>query len=183
TQPWHVQHGIAADSQINLLDKKHRCFNPPQGKPFYRLAGGQLHFIDKAEIVNTGGKAGLGYLYAERTIDPSDWFFPFHFHQDPVMPGSLGVEAIIELMQTYAIVQDLGAGFNNPKFGQILSEIQWKYRGQITPLNQQMSLDVHITRVSDEHGKRIIVGDANLSKDGLRIYEVKDIAICIEEAE
>ncbi|MGL4612986.1 MAG: hypothetical protein ACRCVV_03610, partial [Shewanella sp.] len=89
----------------------------------------------------------------------------------------------IELMQTYAIVQDLGAGFNNPKFGQMLSEIQWKYRGQITPLNQQMSLDVHITRVSDEHGKRIIVGDANLSKDGLRIYEVKDIAICIEEAE
>ena len=42
----------------------------------------------------------LGYLYAERTIDPSDWFFQFHFHQDPVMPGSLGVEAIIETMQS-----------------------------------------------------------------------------------
>ncbi len=45
-----------------------------------------------------------------------------------------------------------------------------------------MSLDVHITAIKDEDGKRIIVGDANLSKDGLRIYEVKDIAICIEEA-
>jgi 3-hydroxymyristoyl/3-hydroxydecanoyl-(acyl carrier protein) dehydratase len=98
------------------------------------------------------------------------------------MPGSLGVEAIIELMQTYAIDQDLGAGFNNPKFGQILSDIKWKYRGQINPLNKQMSLDVHITSVTDDNGKRIIMGDANLSKDGLRIYEVKDIAICIEEA-
>ncbi|WP_173497915.1 beta-ketoacyl synthase N-terminal-like domain-containing protein [Shewanella sp. ISTPL2] len=182
TQPWHVQNGIAADSQINLLDKQHRSFNAPKGQPHYRLAGGQLNFIDKAEIVKAGGKAGLGYLYAERTIDPSDWFFQFHFHQDPVMPGSLGVEAIIELMQTYAIDQDLGAGFNNPKFGQILSDIKWKYRGQINPLNKQMSLDVHITSVTDDNGKRIIMGDANLSKDGLRIYEVKDIAICIEEA-
>ncbi|WP_372930690.1 hotdog fold thioesterase [Shewanella putrefaciens] len=182
TQPWHVQNGIAADSQINLLDKQHRSFNAPKGQPHYRLAGGQLNFIDKAEIVKTGGKAGLGYLYAERTIDPSDWFFQFHFHQDPVMPGSLGVEAIIELMQTYAIDQDLGAGFKSPKFGQILSDIKWKYRGQINPLNKQMSLDVHITSVTDDNGKRIIMGDANLSKDGLRIYEVKDIAICIEEA-
>ncbi len=182
TQPWHVQNGIVADSQINLLDKQHRSFNAPKGQPHYRLAGGQLNFIDKAEIVKAGGKAGLGYLYAERTIDPSDWFFQFHFHQDPVMPGSLGVEAIIELMQTYAIDQDLGAGFKNPKFGQILSDIKWKYRGQINPLNKQMSLDVHITSVTDDNGKRIIMGDANLSKDGLRIYEVKDIAICIEEA-
>ena len=173
---------IAADSQINLLDKQHRSFNAPEGQPHYRLAGGQLNFIDKAEIVTAGGKAGLGYLYAERTIDPSDWFFQFHFHQDPVMPGSLGVEAIIELMQTYAIDQDLGAGFKSPKFGQILSDIKWKYRGQINPLNKQMSLDVHITSVTDDNGKRIIMGDANLSKDGLRIYEVKDIAICIEEA-
>ncbi|HBF45829.1 MAG TPA: hypothetical protein DDW91_04840, partial [Shewanella frigidimarina] len=143
---------------------------------------GQLNFIDKAEIVEAGGKYGKGYLAASRTIDPSDWFFQFHFHQDPVMPGSLGVEAVIELMQTYAISTDLGKGFTNPKFGQILSDIKWKYRGQINPLNKQMSLDVHISAVKDEDGKRIIIGDANLSKDGLRIYEVKDIAICIEEA-
>ena len=94
TQPWHVQNGIAADSQINLLDKQHRSFNAPEGQPHYRLAGGQLNFIDKADIVKAGGKAGLGYLYAERTIDPSDWFFQFHFHQDPVMPGSLGLKPL-----------------------------------------------------------------------------------------
>ncbi|WOT06091.1 beta-ketoacyl synthase N-terminal-like domain-containing protein [Shewanella youngdeokensis] len=182
TQPWHVAKGITADTTINLLDKKARYFNPPANQPHYRLAGGQLNFIDTVEIVENGGTAGLGYLYAERTINPSDWFFQFHFHQDPVMPGSLGVEAIIETMQTYAISQDLGAGFNNPKFGQILSNIKWKYRGQITPLNKQMSMDVSITSITDSNGKKIITGNASLSKDGLRIYEVFDIAICIEEA-
>ena len=182
TQPWHIDNNVAADISVNLLDKQSRVFNAPASQPHYRLAGGQLNFIDKAEIVNTGGKYGKGYLAASRTIDPSDWFFQFHFHQDPVMPGSLGVEAVIELMQTYAISTGLGNGFTNPKFGQILSDIKWKYRGQINPLNKQMSLDVHISAVKDEDGKRIIIGDANLSKDGLRIYEVKDIAICIEEA-
>ncbi|QFU23716.1 3-hydroxyacyl-[acyl-carrier-protein] dehydratase FabA [Shewanella eurypsychrophilus] len=182
TQPWHVAKGIAADTTVNLLDKSSRHFNAPASQPHYRLAGGQLNFIDKVEIVDNGGTEGLGYLYAERTIDPSDWFFQFHFHQDPVMPGSLGVEAIIETMQTYAISKDLGAGFKNPKFGQILSNIKWKYRGQINPLNKQMSMDVSITSVKDVDGKKVITGNASLSKDGLRIYEVFDIAICIEEA-
>ncbi|ABV37808.1 omega-3 polyunsaturated fatty acid synthase PfaC [Shewanella sediminis HAW-EB3] len=182
TQPWHVAKGIAADTKVNLLDKSGRHFNAPASQPHYRLAGGQLNFIDSVEIVDNGGTEGLGYLYAERTIDPSDWFFQFHFHQDPVMPGSLGVEAIIETMQTYAISKDLGAGFKNPKFGQILSNIKWKYRGQINPLNKQMSMDVSITSVKDVDGKKVITGNASLSKDGLRIYEVFDIAISIEEA-
>ncbi len=187
THPWHVDNNRTPDVHIDLLDKTSRYFNAPasaagEARPHYQLAGGRLNFIDNVQITSDGGKEGLGYLYAERTIDPSDWFFQFHFHQDPVMPGSLGVEAIIELMQTYALNKDLGAGFRNPKFGQIQSEVKWKYRGQINPLNKQMSLDVHITSVTDQDGKKVIVGDANLSKDGLRIYEVKDIAICIEEA-
>ncbi|MCK6263538.1 3-hydroxyacyl-[acyl-carrier-protein] dehydratase FabA [Vibrio sp. ZSDE26] len=188
TQPWHVDNNRTPDVSIDLLDKTSRYFNAPVSatgveQTHYKLAGGRLNFIDNVQITSDGGKSGLGYLYAERTIDPSDWFFQFHFHQDPVMPGSLGVEAIIELMQTYALNKDLGAGFLNPKFGQIQSEVKWKYRGQINPLNKQMSLDVHITAIKDEDGKKIIVGDANLSKDGLRIYELKDIAICLQEAD
>ena len=182
-QPWHIENNIKADRMINLLDVHNRSFVSPKHQPHYRLAGEQLNFIDKVDIVENGGKANKGYLYAERTIDASDWFFKFHFHQDPVMPGSLGVEAIIELMQAYAIEMDLGKTFNNPKFGQILSEVKWKYRGQITPHNKQMSLDVHITDIQQQTDKIIIMGDANLSKDGLRIYEVSDIAICIEEAQ
>ncbi|MFC1235680.1 beta-ketoacyl synthase N-terminal-like domain-containing protein [Vibrio sp. F74] len=186
-QPWHVDNNRTPDVSINLLDKESRYFTAPLSasgelQPHYKLAGGRLNFIDKVDITSDGGKAGLGYLHAERTIDPSDWFFQFHFHQDPVMPGSLGVEAIIELMQTYAINKDLGAGFHSPKFGQIESEVKWKYRGQINPLNKQMSLDVHITAIEERDGKTVIIGDANLSKDGLRIYELSDIAICIEEA-
>jgi hypothetical protein len=62
--------------------------------------------------------------------------------------------------------------------------VKWKYRGQITPLNKQMSLDVHLTDIIkttllDGSREVRLVGDANLSKDGLRIYEVKDIVLSI----
>jgi 3-hydroxymyristoyl/3-hydroxydecanoyl-(acyl carrier protein) dehydratase len=98
------------------------------------------------------------------------------------MPGSLGVEAVIELMQTYALENDLGKQFTNPRFIAPATLVKWKYRGQITPLNKQMSLDVHITDIIKEDGEVRLVGDANLSKDGLRIYEVKDIVLSIVEA-
>jgi hypothetical protein len=45
-----------------------------------------------------------------------------------------------------------------------------------------MSLDVHITEVVTESGEVRLIGDANLSKDGLRIYEVKNIVLSIIEA-
>ncbi len=181
TNGWHIDNNVAPE-RIDLTSADAPMFQAPAGKPHYRLAGGQLHFIDTVDIVEGGGKASKGYIYSERTIDPDDWFFQFHFHQDPVMPGSLGVEAIIESMQVFALKNDLGADLLNPKFSQILSTIVWKYRGQIVPTNRQMALDVHITDVIKEPGKVTIVGDANLSKDGLRIYELKDIAICLEEA-
>ncbi|NQY62781.1 MAG: 3-hydroxyacyl-[acyl-carrier-protein] dehydratase FabA [Alteromonadaceae bacterium] len=184
THAWFVDNNTPK-SDIEVLDltnKNLSLYQAPAGKPHYKLAGGQMNFIDTVSIVEGGGKADVAYVYGERTIDATDWFFRYHFHQDPVMPGSLGVEAIIELMQTYALKNDLGAQFNNPRFIAPATEVKWKYRGQITPLNKQMSLDVHITEIITDKGEVRLVGDANLSKDGLRIYEVKDIVLSIVEA-
>ena len=44
-----------------------------------------------------GGRAGLGYYEAVKGIDRKEWYFTAHFHLDPVMPGSLGLEAMLQL--------------------------------------------------------------------------------------
>ena len=98
------------------------------------------------------------------------------------MPGSLGVEAMFQILQVYALEQDLGKQFSNPRFNHIEEKIKWKYRGQITPANQQMSLDLHITNIQITDSEVRMVADGNLSKDGLRIYELTDLILCIEEA-
>jgi len=189
THPWFVDNNTPK-SDIKVIDLSNSnlpLYQAPLNKPHYKLAGGQMNFIDTVSIVEGGGKASVAYVYGERTIDATDWFFRYHFHQDPVMPGSLGVEAVIELMQTYALENDLGKQFTNPRFIAPATLVKWKYRGQITPLNKQMSLDVHITDIvktagADGKGEVRLIGDANLSKDGLRIYEVKDIVLSIVEA-
>ena len=184
TQAWFIDNNTpsAQIEVVNLADETLSYYQAPKAKPHYKLAGGQMNFIDTVSIVEGGGKAGIAYVHGQRTIDASDWFFRYHFHQDPVMPGSLGVEAIIELMQTYALKNDLGKAFTNPRFIAPTTMVKWKYRGQITPLNKQMSLDVHITDIIKSDGEVRIVGDANLSKDGLRIYEVTDIVLSLVES-
>ncbi|MGL1956167.1 MAG: 3-hydroxyacyl-[acyl-carrier-protein] dehydratase FabA [Colwellia sp.] len=184
TSPWFEDNNTptSAIEIIDLTNKNLALYQAPTNKPYYKLAGGKMNFIDTVSIVEGGGKAGIAYVHGERTIDATDWFFRYHFHQDPVMPGSLGVEAIIELLQTYALKNDLGKRFVNPRFIAPTTVVKWKYRGQITPLNKQMTLDVHITAIIKEAGEVRLVGDANLSKDGLRIYEVKDIVLSIVEA-
>ncbi len=98
------------------------------------------------------------------------------------MPGSLGLEAILQAMQAYALDQDLGAQMNSPRFEQVLDhQIVWKYRGQITPDNERMQLEIHISQVDSRQGEVTIFGDASLWKNDLRIYEVKQIALRLLE--
>jgi len=141
-----------------------------------------LDFIDSSIVVANGGKFAKGYVHSTKTIDPSDWFYPCHFYQDPVMPGSLGVEAMIQSIQVYALQQDLGKEFKNPHFGLVEDEAKWTYRGQIIPDNKVMTLEVHIKEIRKSPNRIDILIDGNLWKDGLRIYSVESIGLSIQEA-
>ncbi|MDJ0845618.1 short-chain dehydrogenase [Crocosphaera sp.] len=186
-KPWYENNELSGlkVKQISLKEahsrEKFYKINPQ--KPHYRLSQNYLDFLDEVYIIEKGGNYQQGYLYATKTITPEDWYFPYHFYQDPVMPGALGVEAILQGMQTYALELDLGKSFKNPRFGQAINhQITWKYRGQITPENRFMSLEVHISQVKQDGDRLTIIGDASLWKEGLRIYEIKNIALCLLEA-
>jgi len=186
TQGWHLTNKTP-ENEIVSIDLKSpearaRYFDANPAKPHYHLAGSQLDFVDIVRIVENGGKAGEGYVYAERTVDVEDWFFACHFHQDPVMPGSLGVEAMFQILQVFALQQGYGDHMTNPRFNHVLDKVAWKYRGQITTVNKQMSLDLHITKIEKTEDRITLVADGNLSKDGLRIYEVTDLIFCVEES-
>lgn len=181
TQPWLAQTGAAT---IELaLTSNATLFQPPPGQPHARLAGGRLSFLDRVSIVPAGGNFGQGYVYATRRVDPHDWFFACHFYQDPVMPGSLGVEAMFEALQAYALQTGLAAGFRSPRFNQRAGHTTvWKYRGQIVAGVKQMALELHIKQVEHSPGRVVVVAEGSLWRDDLRIYEVKPLALCLTEA-
>ena len=144
------------------------------------LAGGQLRFLDSATIVREGGKYGKGYIYASKIVKAHDWYFTCHFYQDPVMPGSLGVEAIFEAIQLFALQQGLGADLHNAGFWQVAPHrTVWKYRGQILQHDPEMHLEAHIKDIKREQNGVVLTADASLWKGTLRIYEVTDLAVLI----
>ncbi|MBI5844388.1 MAG: hypothetical protein HZB23_06945 [Deltaproteobacteria bacterium] len=158
-----------------------RYYSPSPDKPHYCGNGPMLRFLDRVTLAPDGGKFGLGYLVAEKLVNAKDWFFPCHFHNDPVMPGSLGVEAILEIIRLFALRSGIGANFKNPRFRHGENIVKWKYRGQITPANRAMTIDVHIKKIERGEGNITVKADASLWKDKIRIYEITDAALVVEE--
>ena len=48
-----------------------------------------------SSITQDGGPHGRGQVVGELDIKEDLWFFPCHFHGDPVMPGCLGLDGIV----------------------------------------------------------------------------------------
>jgi 3-hydroxyacyl-[acyl-carrier protein] dehydratase/trans-2-decenoyl-[acyl-carrier protein] isomerase len=63
-----------------------------------RLPAPPLLMFDRiTEIHADGGKFGAGWIVAEKDVRFDEWFFFSHFEGDPVMPGVLEVDAILQL--------------------------------------------------------------------------------------
>lgn len=178
--PAPLVHSLPAPTKLDL--RLPTLFCAPDGQPYYRLSGGQLHLLDEVQIVPGGGKYGQGYIYAQKIVNPQDWFFRAHFRQDPVMPGSLGVEALLQALQTYVLQIGLGREFRSPRFAHAEGHnTVWKYRGQVVPDNHDLSLEIHIIKIETTPGRVTIFGEASLWKEALRIYEVKPLALSVVE--
>lgn len=148
-----------------------------------RLAGPMLLMIDRVTAYDAkGGAAGMGFARAEKTIDPSEWFFKAHFFQDPVQPGSLGIEAMLQLLQFTMIEDNLGHGMRQPRFVPLAlgHDMTWKYRGQVVPTNEIVTTTLEITkRTEDEHGRPLVFAEASLWVDGKRIYHATSLGMSI----
>jgi 3-hydroxymyristoyl/3-hydroxydecanoyl-(acyl carrier protein) dehydratase len=149
-----------------------------------RLPQGMLRNIDRLDgIWPQAGKAGLGQLRTVKAVDPGEWFFKAHFFQDPVQPGSLGLEAMLQALQALLLIQGVGAGLDAPRFESIAIARRhaWKYRGQVLPHHRAVHTTVDITaRGRDERGEYAIA-DASLWVDGQRIYEAIGIGVRVVE--
>ncbi len=98
------------------------------------------------------------------------------------MPGSLGVESVMQALEVFVLHNDLGKQFTSPRMTQATTSTTWKYRGQINPDIDSMAIEVHITDTEKSEHKVKVTANASLWKDKIRIYEIKDISLIIEES-
>jgi 3-hydroxymyristoyl/3-hydroxydecanoyl-(acyl carrier protein) dehydratase len=103
----------------------------------------------------TGYGPDSGWLRAEKDVDPDDWYFKAHFFQDPVQPGSLGIQAMYDLLQWHT-GEPGGIRKGHP--------ITWKYRGQVVPTDDRVTIELDLAGEDTAEGW--------LWVDGRRIYHV-----------
>jgi acyl transferase domain-containing protein/3-hydroxymyristoyl/3-hydroxydecanoyl-(acyl carrier protein) dehydratase len=151
-----------------------------------RLPAGDLLMIDRITAWwPEGGRGKLGRVRAEKNVNPSEWFFKAHFFQDPVMPGSLGVAALLQLLQFLILQRNYDRQFRSPRFEPVASEreIVWKYRGQVTPDRKCVGLEVEITSIELEDRGLVVSAAGWLFVDGLPIYSLSQFSMRMRESD
>jgi 3-hydroxymyristoyl/3-hydroxydecanoyl-(acyl carrier protein) dehydratase len=120
-----------------------------------------------------------------QAVRPEAWYFKAHFYEDPVQPGSLGLEALIQSARALVALEGWLDGIEDPVWEQpILGfPLRWRYRGQVVPLRREVVTEVEALEVDVVAGESVTVKVYGTQwVDGLRIYEVPSFAVRVRAA-
>lgn len=141
---------------------------------------GRLAILNRVESVTD--PRGRLLVKGEAAIDPKAWFFHDHFYQDPVWPGSLGLEsfwllgkaAAWRLFKGQAGFDQESAAWRAPSPG---SRQEWIYRGQVIPANKKALVVIEV--VDSDQSSRSLSFNGYLLVDGRPIYKVRNFSLAL----
>jgi 3-hydroxymyristoyl/3-hydroxydecanoyl-(acyl carrier protein) dehydratase len=138
--------------------------------------GPMLRMVDRIEaFLPRGGAAGLGLVVGKIAVDPEFWFFKAHFYQDPVWPGSLGLESFLQLLKFVAWKRWRCAPPEGYQTVAINRPHSWVYRGQVLPTDKEVTVVLEVTAADDENQR--LTANGFLTVDGRVIYQMTDFTL------
>ena len=133
---------------------------------------------DRRATSPTAARTGSGSSRARSPSIPAAWFFQAHFHQDPVWPGSLGLESFLQLLKVVA-VEALGrpAPARRSQTGRAwTSRTAGSTAARCCPTDREVTVQaVEVTAVDD--ARRRLTADGFLTVDGRIIYQMNDFTL------
>lgn len=134
-----------------------------------------LRMVDRVTAyVPDGGSKGLGLIVGAIVVDPEFWFFKAHFYQDPVWPGSLGLESFLQLLK-YAAWKRWGEPVRPWQTVAVGKPHSWVYRGQVLPTDREVTVVLEVV-AADDHNRRL-TANGFLTVDGRVIYQMTDFSL------
>jgi 3-hydroxyacyl-[acyl-carrier protein] dehydratase / trans-2-decenoyl-[acyl-carrier protein] isomerase len=134
----HVAHGSLLGDQVPRLPM------PP------------LLALDEVwDMTTSGGIFGLGGANGRVLVSRFDWVFDCHFDGDPVMPGSLMLDALFQLTGLFGVA----SGFMGR--GRAVGVRKLRFLSEVLPSSGYIDCRIDIKRVSS--GNRLIVADGTAS--------------------
>jgi 3-hydroxyacyl-[acyl-carrier protein] dehydratase/trans-2-decenoyl-[acyl-carrier protein] isomerase len=123
-----------------------------------------------SSITDDGGAHGKGQIVGELDITPDLWFFPCHFHGDPVMPGCLGLDALWQMLGFFL------AWLGSPGKGRALSVGEVKFSDMVVPSVKKVEYSVDLKRII-QRKFALGIGDGELKADGKTIFTASDLRV------
>jgi len=148
------------------------------------LVGGRLRMLDEIDYFDPdGGANGLGLIRGQQYVDPRAWYFKAHFYQDPVQPGSLGLDAMTQLLCRMVWLKNIARGMTRPHISTLATSapIRWSYRGQVTPDRKRVTTVMEIQSIETRADDILVTARGSLWRDGLRVYEVKPMCVAVRD--
>ncbi len=170
------------DAQLYIPSEKERS----RGKSFVYpteapLPADMMRMVDEITLYDPeGGPHSLGFIEGSAKVKQEAWFFKAHFYEDPVWPGSLGLESFMQLLKVFAWNRwqdQLKSGEFSFESMALNQRHKWIYRGQILPIDDIVTIQAVITGIDDV--SKTIIADGFLTIDGRIIYQMKDFALRI----
>jgi len=151
---------------VKLYNKDHEWhtlltekFNLPSSSELPSLPQPFMLGFNSAKLVYTEGSGKYGKGYAEAVLDVSQndpWFW-CHFLGDPVMPGSIGLDAFLQLTGTWSF-------FSGAIYGRARAlDGNYTYNGQVFPFNKKVYYRMDVNKLLKK--KRLLIFDGHLAVD------------------
>ena len=157
------------EDQRAFADTGHLPHEAPFPLPMLRMVDEIMGYLPR------GGRNKLGLIQGRIAVDPSFWFFQAHFYQDPVWPGSLGLESFLQLLKFVAWKKWKSAPKSGWQTVGINQPHSWTYRGQVVPQDREVIVVLEVTEV-DEVNRRF-KADGFLTVDGRIIYQMTNFTL------
>jgi PfaB family protein len=145
----------------------------PTHAPF---ADTMMRMVDEMPVfIADGGPQRLGFIRGTKRVVAEEWFFQAHFYQDPVVPGSLGLESFLQLLKFAAIERWGHTPGTRWEAVATNTKHDWTYRGQVIPRDALVTVEAVVTTVDD--ATRTLTGEGFLCVDGRVIYGMKNFVV------
>lgn len=118
-----------------------------------------LGFDEVLELSTEGGKYGYGYAIAKKGFHDMDWVFEAHFDEDPVLPGTMMIEALLQLA-------GLCGGYRGGRGkGRAVRFDDIKFISEVLPEHGSVTYRVDIKKDARNHA--LFVAEGSVTSDGM----------------
>gem|GEM_PF-405782 len=157
---------LEQEDLVKLYNKNHEWhsllvekFNLPSASELPSLPQPFMLGFNRAKLVYAEGegKYGKGYAEAELDVTQNDPWFWCHFLGDPVMPGSIGLDAFLQLTGTWSF-------FSAAIYGRARAlDGSYAYNGQVFPHSKKVFYRMDVNKLLKK--KRLLFFDGHLAVD------------------